>query len=440
MSGGRLATLVHAARDRLGLRWIALCAALLCAPLLAATEAPPAAAPAAAPATPGESPPAAEQLKIYVSPDGQTVYLIGMILDGSFKRFDSTLLAAPKARTVFLSSPGGLTLEARMMAALVRKRHLNTYVEQYCASACTQIFVAGQERVIGKDAQLGFHQAVAVDRRGRPGRVNRATDRTLTPTTVFNVNGNDTLRLAYELAGIDKDFITKALERDHEDMWYPSATELADAHVITRVAQVPEFALPDGSVSKDELRANLARRPIWAIGEAQFKDSYEAAFLEVWRLANSGTPLEFAIGSGRGEMIVAMMSRFARSDDSLVDRHLTLYASEARDQAAKGFPACNAAIGDLPTKISDADQQFERSEDALLVEAFSSSPRIAAMTKKDAMQVFVKDIMPLLSDNFSSSNSCKSGFQMIAAIDGLSGKKRIRAYRALLFLPDVLNL
>lgn len=76
----------------------------------------------------------------------------------------------------------------------------------------------------------------------------------------------------------------------------------------------------------------------------------------------------------------------------------------------------------------------------MLVEALAKPPKVQPMAKKEAMQIFIKDIMPVLPGNFSSSNTCKSGFQMIAAIDRLTGKKRIRAYRALLFLPDVLDL
>ena len=412
----------------------ALAGAVLLAPQLAAQPASP--APITAP--PVVQP--AVQPSIYLSADGKTIYLIGSIMDDSFKRFDALLSRSPDVRTLFLSSPGGLTLEARLIAAEVRKRRLTTYVEQYCASACTQLFVAGRERVIGKDGVLGCHQAVGVDRRGRTTRVNRATGRTLSPTTVFGINGNDTLRLAYELAGIDKGFIAKVLDKSHEEMWFPSARELTDAKVITRQAGTPEFPLPEGSISQADLRALLAKRPIWDRAAKKYPATYEQGFASAWRLGNSGTPLEVAISSGRADLIIEMMSRVARASDSLLGRHLTLYADEARRQSASGFPLCDSSLDEGTKPLGEATLAFERAEDALLVEALDTPPTAEVMSKKEAMKIFAKDIMPLLPSNFGTTNTCRAGFQMILAVDKLPGSKRIKAYRAMLFLPDALGV
>ena len=410
----------------------ALAGAALLAPQLAAQPASP------APVTTTVQP--ASQPNIYLSADGKTIYLIGSIMDDSFKRFDALLSRSPNVRTLFLSSPGGLTLEARLIAAEVRKRRLSTYVEQYCASACTQLFVAGRERVIGKEGVLGFHQAVGVDRRGRATRVNRATERKLSPTTVFGVNGNDTLRLAYELAGIDKGFIDKVLEKSHEEMWFPSAKELTAAKVITRQADGPEFPLPEGSISQADLRALLAKRPLWERAAKKYPATYEEGFASAWRLGNSGTPLEVAISSGRADLVIEMMSRVARASDSLLDRHLTLYADEARRQSVAGFPLCDSALDDGTKPLSEATLAFERTEDALLVEAMDSPPAVEVMSKKEAMKIFAKDIVPLLPSNFGTGNTCRAGFQMIMAVDKLPGSRRIKAYRAMLFLPDALGV
>lgn len=414
----------------------ALAGAALFVPHLAAQ--PAGSAPAAVPAPATAEP--APQPSIYLSADGTTIYLIGSIMDDSFKRFDALLSRSPGVRTLFLSSPGGLTLEARLIAAEVRKRRLTTYVEQYCASACTQLFVAGRERVIGKEGVLGFHQAVGVDRRGRTTRVNRATERTLSPTSVFGMNGNDTLRLAYELAGIDKGFIAKVLDKSHEEMWFPTAKELTEAKVITRQAATPEFPLPEGSISQTDLRAVLTKRPIWDRAAKKYPATYEQGFASAWRLGNSGTPLEFAISSGRADLVVEMMGRVARASDGLIDRHLALYADEARRQSASGFPLCDTSLDEGTKPLSDAALAFERSEDALLVEALDTPPAVEIMSKKEAMKIFGKDIVPLLPSGFGTGNTCRAGFQMILAVDKLPGSKRIKAYRAMLFLPDVLGV
>jgi len=183
--------------------------------------------------------------RIFLSADGETVYIVGPIMDDAFLRFDALLLHAPKLKRVYLASSGGLTIEARLIAALVRKRHLDTYVEHYCASACTQVFVSGRERVLGPEAELGFHQAVAVDDKGETKALTKAGTQRLTPLLVFGINGNDTLRLAYEQAGIEQWFITKALATGRDEVWLPSTVELAAAHVISRRAVKPELVSPE---------------------------------------------------------------------------------------------------------------------------------------------------------------------------------------------------
>lgn len=186
-------------------------------------------------------------LEVSVSPDGQTLNLVGMLLDGAYQQVDAALRAAPGVRRVHLSSSGGLTIEGRLVAALVRKHRLDTYVEYYCASACTQVFAAGRERVLGPQACLGFHQAVMVDSAGATTGVLPGTDRKLDPTLVFGVNGNDTLRLAYEMAGTKPAFIAKALSYDYENMWLPTAAELLESGLVTRVAAPPAVSRNDGS-------------------------------------------------------------------------------------------------------------------------------------------------------------------------------------------------
>ena len=76
---------------------------------------PPIAASKPAPPEPDKATP-----RIFLSADGTIVYIIGALTDDSFLRFDSLLLTAPKVRSVFLASPGGLTIEGRLIAAAAR--------------------------------------------------------------------------------------------------------------------------------------------------------------------------------------------------------------------------------------------------------------------------------------------------------------------------------
>ncbi len=381
--------------------------------------------------------------RIYLSPDGETVYVIGAIMDDSFLRFDALLMGAPKIKTVFLDSPGGLTLEGRLIAALVRKRKLNTYVEHYCASACTQVFAAGRERIIGPEGELGFHQAVGLDADGQMSKLTAATTRLLSPATVFGINGNDTLRLAYEQAGIDEPFIAKALARGHDDMWVPTPAELRQSHVITRQAGRSELLLPLSSLSHAQVRAILETRPMWRAAAAVLPAAFTDGLNDAWRRANSGSTIEAAISSARAVIVLAAWPLLATASNPILDRMLSLYASAARSQRVRGYPLCKESIDDAAAPVDSLDYEFESNEDQLLVELFSSPARMPALKAKDARKTFERDVVPLMASSFmvseakSKTASCRLGFNIFQAIDQLPGHKRIKAYRALLTLPDM---
>lgn len=411
--------------------------------------------PAHADKAPVSSPPpvatkAPEQAKaasITVSADGQTVYVVGMIFDGTFHQFDAVLLKAPQARRVHLSSAGGYTLEARLMASLVRKRKLDTYVETYCASACTQVFAAGKSRVMGPAAQLGFHEASLIDDSSGETITRKRTDRKLTATTVFGINGNDTLRLAYELIGTDPAFIDKALSHSHESMWLPTHKELIEARVVTRVAAQPEWPIPLGeNGTRDAVRTRLIESPLWQVALGKVPAATEAAIDDVWRTYNSGSSFEEASVAGRSKLVVFVTKSLAEAPDPLLDRSLTLYANSARSERSRGYPGCKTALGIVPVPTETADLMFVGLEDALIIDFLSSPQRAKRMAGDEATRYFTKEVIPviapLFSDGFAKglTGKCKMGLQMFEAIDTMPQKKRIKAYRALLSLPGMAEI
>ena len=425
-----------------GLALLALAAPAVAAAAPAPVTAP---APAAPSAPPGPQPVDAPQTspRLYLSGDGATVYLVGAIMDDSFLRFDALLQRAPNVRRVYLDSPGGLTVEGRLIAALVRKRHLDTYVEHYCASACTQVFVSGRERSVGPEGELGFHQAVGISSNGETSAIAVASTRPLTPLSVFGINGNDTLRLAYEQAGFDQPFIAKALAKGHDDMWVPSQAELTAAHVITRRAERSELALPEGSRSRAEITALLEDRPIWRAARAVLPAAYSRGIKDTWRRANSGSSLGEAVSSGRAAIVIAAWPLLAAASDSVLDRMLALYAGSARDQRLRNYPMCKDALDDGSGPQSALDSAFESREDVLLIELFSAPAAGQALTPEDARKTFDRDVVPLMVSTYLASDlkpgasSCRLGFRIFEAIDGLPAHKRVKAYRALLSLPEM---
>jgi hypothetical protein len=138
------------------------------------------------------------------------------------------LEAAPQVRIVSLNSPGGHVGPAMEVAEMIHSRGLATYVDRFCASACTLVFLAGRERWLAPGARLGFHQARA------PGFSTAEADAVL--------------RAAYERFALPRAFIARALRMPPIDLWFPKLGELHAAGIITGPPSRTLLAL-DGDLS-----------------------------------------------------------------------------------------------------------------------------------------------------------------------------------------------
>jgi hypothetical protein len=156
---------------------------------------------------------------------GRSILLAGGINDGIAEQLDAALQRAPAVTTVVLSSNGGWVSEAELLANVIRKRALNTYVEGHCASACTIVFLAGKVREAAPSAKIGFHS----------GRVFGSMG-------IFYDEKNDQLRLLYQNAGLPDAFVRQAINTPSQKMWYPTHEDLRSAGVLTRTSAEGETA------------------------------------------------------------------------------------------------------------------------------------------------------------------------------------------------------
>ena len=379
---------------------------------------------------------------IHLSPDGQTIYVIGVLSQGSFFKFDAVLLKAPQVRRVYLASTGGLVVEGRLIAALVRKRKLDTYVEHYCASACTQVFVAGRDRAIGSSARLGFHQAVVIDKAGMAKGVRRATERKLSPTMVFGINGNDTLRLAYELAGVDQAFIARVLAQSHSDMWSPTVAELLAAHVVTRQAAHDELPLPPGAISAAAVKARLDTLALWQQSARVLPEAYRQSSEDVWLWANSGIPLDSAISAARSRLVDAALPRLLAASDAQLDALLAFHGRVAREQRETAYPLCEGESLVEARRPDPRQLALESEEDALLAAILSSAPATSPPSEAEALDTYAHEVIPALAKSYrrgdgdSASGVCRYSYRTYEAISALPASKRVKAFRAMLALPQ----
>lgn len=206
------------------LRALLLGALLL--PALAGCAQPGPRAPASSAATPPPPPEAAElaalapRYRITLLDDGRTLEFLGEVTQDSARALGQALAASPAVRQISLTSAGGNLGAAITAGDLLAERRVTTYVPLACISACTLLFVAGQQRLLAPDARLGFHAAA-------PAVAAMAGN------SVVAAYGNDIMRDWLLRHGVAVGFLDKVLAVAHERVWYPDAEELRRAGVVT---------------------------------------------------------------------------------------------------------------------------------------------------------------------------------------------------------------
>jgi hypothetical protein len=89
--------------------------------------------------------------------DDAFIAISGDIAAGDLAKFKNIALAHDEA-VVWLSSGGGLAVEAIEIGKIIRIKGYDTYVsEEPCNSACALIWIAGRRRYLSEVGRVGFH-------------------------------------------------------------------------------------------------------------------------------------------------------------------------------------------------------------------------------------------------------------------------------------------
>lgn len=161
-------------------------------------------------------PPARIELKVRPGKPLE-LHVNGPIGRGSARALRRELKLNPGAGRVVLHSPGGLVIEGLAMGRAVADARVDTAVRDVCASSCTLVFVAGQDRLVGGRARVGFH-------------------RSSSPVASQLAMTSDTdRRMAqwYLARGVDQAFVHQALQVPPHDLWAPGSDVLRAAGVAT---------------------------------------------------------------------------------------------------------------------------------------------------------------------------------------------------------------
>ena len=109
--------------------------------------------------SPGAEPVGGNLFVESLSDGGQVLVLDGEITPETAFQFQALLEAADVNGLVIAQSPGGNLLAAHQIGRAIAASRMNTAVLVSCRSACVDVFIAGRERSIAEDAELGLHAA-----------------------------------------------------------------------------------------------------------------------------------------------------------------------------------------------------------------------------------------------------------------------------------------
>lgn len=165
--------------------------------------------------------------KVTLLDGGAAIEFLGEVTEESMAALASELDAHPQTKVVHLTSPGGQLTPAKEVAEKIQARRITTYVPLQCMSACTLLFLAGDQRELAENAALGFHRSAMAGAGSG---------------SIYELSGNESMRKLLIELGVTPAFAAKVLDTPHVEMWFPSPSELQAANAVTAVVSPKQHA------------------------------------------------------------------------------------------------------------------------------------------------------------------------------------------------------
>jgi len=152
---------------------------------------------------------------VRLAPGGKEFQLQGVISRPQVSELDKLIAAHPDTKLIDLNSIGGRLNSAFALEDLIERNGLDTIVTNECSSACAIAFMGGKRRFISWSAKMGFHA----------------------PQFFVDVNRDAAVQLQRNAVkrGISPAFAQKAFPEEADELWYPSPSEMKDAHFVTDI-------------------------------------------------------------------------------------------------------------------------------------------------------------------------------------------------------------
>lgn len=197
--------------------------------------------------------------------DGTELEIAGSMAFGLTDKVSQTLDMNSAVRVIHLNSVGGRVNEARKLRDLIASRGLTTYTASGCSSACTLAFVAGQKRLIARNAALGFHQYSFPGIKGHEFRAEYEKDK------------QDWLG-----RGIANAFVNTAFTTPNSQMWRPSHRELFEARMITGYPEGDDVGISGVKLTDlENIDAEFVKIPLFSALKMYERAAYDRLLSQV---------------------------------------------------------------------------------------------------------------------------------------------------------------
>ncbi len=279
---------------------------------------------------------------------------------GLAQEVEDSLALHPTITVIHLRSQGGRLGEAEKLASHILQRRLNTYVKVSCASACVNVFAAGKERWLSREAVLGLHKPYF------PGLAPADLEAMTVETRAFLIS-----------RGVSTEFVDRGLAVPHESVWNPTHRELFESGLATAYATDSNVAMSGLSNRKEDIDEGLQRIEPYKTLRDRHPEEYAAIIDTFQRGAKEGRTISDLRGP-TWVIILALVKKSlpSASDEALVKFYqttadevaaLSKMSAEACDSFLRGDPAgydMSAFPDDLRTREADAIADLIRSKGA----------------------------------------------------------------------------
>lgn len=197
--------------------------------------------------------------------DATELEIAGAIVFGLTDDVRRTLDAHPTIAIIHLNSEGGRVSEARNLRDLIGSKGLTTFTASGCFSACTLAYAGGKERLIAKDANLGFHQY------SFPGAKARDF------LSEYEKDKQDWLS-----RGFANDFVNRAFSTPNNEMWKPTHRELFLAGFVTGYPESDDVAATGFKLGDlENIEVEFAKNPLFSALKTYEPETYSSMLSEL---------------------------------------------------------------------------------------------------------------------------------------------------------------